>query len=122
MIKINLDEGYVFDILSILEVKIEKASDKNLQKIYSSFWNMKQEIISQIGEKKVNEILSSKEYKNLLLANKLTFNLVDKAKQEKGIAKDIDDSNYQRYTCKINLQKTFFNNEISEIKIGYNNE
>lgn len=118
MIKISLDEGYVFDILSILQVKIFKTSKEN-KKINSSFEKMKHEIIQQIGEQKFNEIFLSPEYANLFNANSLTFDLVDKVKTDDGIGKKVDDANYHRYICKTNLQKKFFNNEVSEIKIGY---
>lgn len=119
MIKLSLDEGYVFDILSILHVKMKKASNDNLNKVSSSFKAMEIEIISQIGEKKYAEVISSQEYNNLFKANEKTFNLVDKVKQDNGLAKEVDDANYERYLCKIDLQKKFFNNQISEIKIGY---
>jgi hypothetical protein len=119
MIKISLDEGYVFDILSILQIKMSKTSPDNLQKISSSFWSMKEEILKEIGQENFQKIISSQEYDDLLQANLLTFNLVDEVKHDDGLAKQVDKANYQRYLCKTNLQKKFFNNQVSEVKIGY---
>jgi hypothetical protein len=122
MIKIPLDEGYVFDIFSIYEVKISKSSsfDKEKLNLYLDF--IKSEIINQIGSDLFNKIYYSEEYKLLKQANEETFALVDKAKLHEGLAKEIDTSNYNRYKKKTMLQKKFFNNEIKEVKIGYSND
>lgn len=119
MLSISLDEGYAFDILSILEIKITKCPPENKSKVINNYDKTKNEIINQIGEQKFNEIIRSNEYLKLINANEVTFNLVDKAKKEQGLHKEMDDSNYQRYLCKNDLQKKFFNNDVSEVKIGY---
>lgn len=120
MIAISLDEGYVFDLLSINQVKMMKATEAEaIKKINTSYWKLRDEIISQIGQNKFNSIFLSKEYDELFKANEKTFDLVDKVKESEGLAKEVDKSNYERYLCKINLQKKFFNNEVSETKIGY---
>ena len=122
MLKISLDEGYIFDILSILEIKKSKSKNESYEKIINSFEELKKEVIQQIGEEKYYKIIHSTEYEELLEANFLTFQLINLIKQSDGIAKEIDDSNYCRYLKKIALQKTFFNNDIKEVKIGYENE
>jgi hypothetical protein len=120
MIKISLDEGYVFDLLSIHQVKMAKAKEpESLKKVVSAYWTLRDEIVSQIGQNKFNSILLGAEYDALYQANEKTFDLVDKAKESEGLAKEVDESNYERYLCKVNLQKKFFNNEVSETKIGY---
>jgi hypothetical protein len=65
-------------------------------------------------------MVNSEEYKNMIEANKLTFDAVDKAKNNEVTAQYVDYCNYQRHTAKQNFQKKFFNNNLSEIKIGYN--
>ena len=122
MLKISLDEGYVFDILSILEIKKSKSKNELYEKIINSFEELKKEVIQQIGEEKYYKIIHSTEYEELLEANFITFQLINLIKQNDGIAKEIDESNYCRYLKKIALQKTFFNNDIKEVKIGYENE
>lgn len=115
MLKISLDYGYAFDMLAILEVKnlfLNKKND-NYLRLYS-------EIESQIGQEKMETILKSKEYKDLVVTNKKVFDLVDKAQKADGLAKQVDSANYERYISKVNLQKIFFDTEVTEIKIGYN--
>jgi len=117
MISISLDEGYIFDILSIYEIKLGK--NPNDQRLVDNFRLICREITQQIGEEKFLEVVESQEYKNLLQANLITFEFVDKAKESEGLAKEVDASNYKRYQCKVTLQKRFFNSQIAEIKIGY---
>ena len=50
----------------------------------------------------------------------LTFNAVDKAKNNEVTAQHVDYCNFQRHTAKQNFQKKFFNNDLSELKMGYN--
>ena len=90
-----------------------------MHKISLSFWNLRDEISKEIGQENFQKIILSQEYDNLLQANLLTFNLVDEVKNDNGLAKQVDEANYQRYLCKTDLQKKFFNNEVSEVKIGY---
>lgn len=122
MLKISLDEGYVFDILSISQVKIIKSSNENKQKLVHNYQELSKEIINQIGLDLYSDIVASKEYQELRDANEKTFDLVDQVKNEKGLAKLVDDSNYSRYQKKTALQNKFFNNEVKEVKIGYRHE
>ena len=116
MLKISLDEAYVFDILTIYQVKIDNATGENKEKTLKASSELGNEIISQIGQDLFIQILLSKEYKNLLNSNKIVFNLVDR-KNESEISKLTADANYDRYLKKIELQKKFFNNELIEVKI-----
>ena len=61
----------------------------------------------------------SDEYKNILNANNLTFDAVDKAKTNEVSAQYVDYCNYQRHTAKYKFQNKFFNSDLNEIKIGY---
>ena len=118
MITISLDEGYIFDILSVYEIKLTKNPNHTI--LLENIKRLQEEIISQIGDEKFKEIKKSNEYKELLEANLVTFELVDLAKESEGLAKQVDASNYERYLRKSNLQKKFFNNSMIEVKIGYN--
>jgi hypothetical protein len=115
MLKISVDYGYAFDMLAILEVKSFFLDKKN-----NNYLNLHNEIESQISQEKMQTILKSKEYQDLVITNKKVFDLVDKAQKADGLAKQVDSANYERYTSKVNLQKAFFDAEVTEIKIGYN--
>jgi hypothetical protein len=119
MIKASFDEGFIFDCLSILEVKVNKASGENHLKILLSYKAMKEEILSQVGEALFSLILSSKQYKDLYNINEHVFNLVNLAKDDKVKASEVDKANYDRYLIKTALNKKFFNKTNTEIKIGY---
>jgi hypothetical protein len=116
MIKISLDEGYVFDMLAILDVKKTSFTGDKLNFVIESYNKMSSEIIEQISEHKYIEIIESKEYKDLFTANKSVFDLVDKTKIEGGLAKLVDDANFDRYLKKQALQSQFFMNEMKEVK------
>lgn len=122
MIFISLDEGYVFDMLSILDLKVSKFTGEKYDFAYKSFEMMKSQIIYQIGYEKYELIYNSKFYRDLLEANQFVFDLVDSVKSEGGLAKLVDDANYQRYICKSNLQNEFFQTQLREVKdLNYKN-
>jgi hypothetical protein len=116
MLKISLDEAYVFDLLSIYSVKIENSFDSKKIKLLKSYKLLSSEIINQIGQKLFDEILVSDEYKNLISSNQNVFNLVGKS-NESELSKITADANYDRYTKKIILQNKFFKDTLTEIKI-----
>ena len=114
MINILVDEAYAFDYLSILEVKKQKSSASN-----NAWVKCHAHLQKQFHSEKWMSMLCSKEYKNMIKANELTFNAVDKAKNNEVTAQYVDHCNYQRHVAKQNFQKKFFNSELSELKIGY---
>ena len=116
MIKVSLDEAYVFDMLAILDVKKAIFTEEKLHSVISLYSEMTKEIIEQVGEEKFREIISSNEYNDLIKANELVFNLVDRTKLEGGLAKEVDDANYNRYLKKQALQSQFFVNKMKEVK------
>lgn len=116
MLRISLDEAYVFDILSIYEVKINNASSINKEKSLELFEKLSQEIIEQIGKELFDKILLSKEYRDLKNSNQKVFELVDRA-GETLLSKQTAQENYNRYLHKIQLQSTFFKTTLTEIKI-----
>jgi hypothetical protein len=114
MIKLTVDEAYAFDYYSILELKFKNSF------ISEDILNItKNDLINDLGEILVNEILNSNEYKNLLESNQITFNAVDKAKEDLVAASYVDKCNYNRMLSKKALQNKFFTTKLSETKIGY---
>ena len=114
MINLLVDEAYAFDYLSILEVKKQKSSISNdaWAKCYEYLQN-------QFDNEKWLHMMHSKEYEKMIKANELTFDAVDKAKNNEVTAQHVDYCNYQRHIAKQNFQKKFFTSDLSELKIGY---
>jgi hypothetical protein len=118
--KITLPEGYIFDILSIYQIKISKCAQEEDFIHLNNFNNLLNEIKSQIGDTLTDLIINSDEYKNLLIANLSTFELVDAVKTDACLGKEVDQANYKRFLAKKALQEKWFNNNYLEVKIGYN--
>lgn len=117
MLYIDVDEGYAFDFLSILDVKKIKLGANAATEEY---WNSVYEnLCDELGNPIVDAILKSPEYAVCVDANSKMFDLVDLAKTDKVTARESDRGNYARCEAKKALQKKFFGNDISEIKIGY---
>lgn len=114
MISLLVDEAYAFDYLSILEVKKEKTSLN-----HEAWFNCWKHLRNQFESEKWLSMICSEEYKNMIKANKLTFEAVDKAKTNEVTAQYVDFCNYQRHIAKENFQKKFFSKSLSEVKIGY---
>ena len=116
MITIKVDEAYAFDYLSILDIKKQKY--ENNHETWICCYN---HLRDQFDSDKWYSMIHSKEYQDMLFANLKTFEAVDKAKTNEVDAKHVDQCNYQRHIAKINFQKKFFNSELSEKKMGYEN-
>ena len=114
MINLLVDEAYAFDYLSILEVKKQKSSISNdaWAKCYAYLQN-------QFDNEKWLHMMHSKEYEKMIKANELTFDAVDKAKNNEVTSQQVDYCNYQRHIAKQNFQNKFFTSDLSELKIGY---
>ena len=113
MITLKVDEAYAFDYLSILEIKKQKTNDE-------SKWSECLDHLScQFDTDSFKEMIVSQEYKDMIKANQLTFEAVDKAKRNEVSAKDVDYCNFQRHLAKENFQRKFFGSDLSEKKIGY---
>ncbi len=115
MINLNVDEAYAFDYLSILYVK-KDISEKN----YFN-WKLCYDFLkTQINNNDFwDKIINSLEFNQMIEANKITFDAVDKAKNNEVSAQYVDKCNYQRYLAKQNFQKKFFSDILMEVKIGY---
>jgi hypothetical protein len=112
MINILVDEAYAFDYLSILKIKKDKNS-QNENAYQENYIFLKK----QFSESEWNEMISSKEYENMIEANNLTFDAVQKARYGIISAKEVDDCNMKRFEAKIKFQNKFFpNQKITEAK------
>jgi len=117
MLKISLDESYVFDLLSIFEVKLSAAESLTKQEqLQRSYNTLREEIVDQVGIDLFNQIISSDQYNMLRKANQLVFDLVDRA-HESALSKETADANYERYLRKVEIQTKFFTTQITEVKL-----
>lgn len=116
MLKISLDEAYVFDMLAILNVKLEKIQGQNENILLERYNSLSKEISDQIGYDLFNKILQSEEFNDMILVNKKVFELIDLSKKDVGLAKTTDEANFDRYLKKVALQTKFFNFDLTEIK------
>lgn len=119
--KLNLlvDAAYALDYCAILFVKNSNAIGDNKKKLSEEVDNVCAYIAGQIGISLFEEILGSKEWEKLIEANSEVFKGVDKAKTNSITAFELDRLNFARYLAKIELQRKFFNSEVTEQKIGY---
>lgn len=114
MIKITVDEAYAFDYYSILHLKYN-----NGYLPLETLQIAENDLVESLGDKLVETILLSNEYKEVYEANKLTFDAVDNAKNDLVPASYVDKCNYKRMLAKKQLQVIFFKTELTETKIGY---
>jgi len=112
MLNLVVDEGYAYDFLSILYVKlIKNICNETLYKQYFT------QIESQVGTNLHKLIINSKEYKDCIQINEDIFNMVNLAKSDQVSASTVHNLNYKRYTAKINLQKIWFpSSQTTEVK------
>ena len=128
MISILVDEGYAFDFLSIIHVKMHSCEDDKKRIALSKQFDMtinhlSLQLNSSNDKKKMREMMSSDEYLELYDRNKEVFDLVDRAKEDEVSASNVDEANYFRYLAKVKFQAKFFGDEtLQEIKIGYDND
>lgn len=124
MLKISLDEGAVFDMLSILHIKSVLINDANKRTQNDLACDkLTQEIVDQITWDKLEEILWSQEYWHLVLSNLDTFLSVEQIRDRPSYGNEIldegksaDNANLIRFMCKKALQQKFFNTDLLEVK------
>ena len=116
MLRISVDEAYVFDMLSVFDVKLRNLHGEKLLKTIEKYSDMKEEVVEQIGKDKYDQIVSSLEYQKMVYANQRVFDLIDESKNDTGLAKLTDDANYDRHVAKMALQKRFFDTDLTEVK------
>jgi hypothetical protein len=122
MVRIDLDEGYAYDLLSIAAVKVaKKPVEQNLRNHH----RLEDQLVSQVGGLVHSRILSSEEYNALYHTNLALFNHIDDMKAREPRLSDaqlVDQYNYARYTHKRAIQERFFGTALNEQKIGYTQE
>ena len=116
-ISVKLDPGFIFDVLSVLNLKLNKLSGPNKDLSFKNFQDLSSQIKNEIGEGLFITIIGSDEYKSLYEANLVTFNLVDRAQKSDGLAREVADSNTARFHAKNKLQEKFFNCKTTEVKV-----
>ncbi|MCX8519543.1 MAG: hypothetical protein ORN21_05370 [Methylophilaceae bacterium] len=116
MINLIVDEAYAFDYLSILHIKKNNTLADSI-----NFDNCSATIISQVGHALYKTIIASEQYNNLIKANQLVYDQIEKVRMGNKLdAKEVDDANMLRFKYKIELQKVFFNTELIEQKTPQN--
>lgn len=121
MIKVEVDESHAFDMLSILDIKLNNSILQEYKVIERERDRLWDSICDQISIDKAEEISFSKEYDDLTGANTMIFKVLNEIKSNRSIrAYIIDDLNYQRFLRKKALQDKFFGvGSTSEQKLGY---
>ncbi len=107
MIRLIMDEGFAFDILSINTLKYAKGITD-----VKRFNIVRDNIREEVGELKFLEVTDSKEYLELMEANLKTFSLVDLAKEDKVLASEVHAGNDWRFRCKTKIMNKFFPDKI----------
>ena len=118
MVTVTIDEAYAFDMLSILQVKLNESIDETKRiSIEQNYRILSNDLQKQIGADKFQSVIKSHLYNELIIKNKEIFDLVDITKLMVGPPQDLWKENYNRYLAKQALQKEFFENEILETKL-----
>lgn len=119
MWKINFDEAFVLDVLSILIVKEARVSNQAKKLLLlNEIDRVQKEIISQYGKDKFTKLMNSKEFDELTYANEIVFELVEQAEKDKGLANEIAEANLERWERKNKIQKKFFKKNTKEVKVS----
>jgi hypothetical protein len=112
MINVPVDEAYAFDMLSIMEIKAQKSPDTA-----DGFKKFLSVIRAQLGDELTTDIRISKPYIDLLEANGLVFDLVERMDQGSEVSGNLVHSlNMKRFHAKRQLQFVFFGQELAERK------
>lgn len=124
MIKISVDEGYAYDMLSIQQVKNEKAFFK---KNRDSIFQLAHDIVLSTDLDNHINILGSDEYQDLIDTNRRLFELIDELNKHPADCScygcQVNRLNYVRFLCKRALQDKFFPGTTqTEQKLGYSQE
>lgn len=113
MIKVRVDEAAAFDMLSILQIKANKS-----EKSSDQFQEALNDLILEIGLNKVNQVLNSELYKDLVNANMIVFKYIDILNSNKDLSAIIVHlANTERYNIKRSIQEKFFNTNLAEEKL-----
>ncbi len=122
LVKVSVDEGYGYDMLSIMAVKRVKVQSRDSD---LNFDRLSRELERQVGMEMHGRVLDSHEYKQLLAVNTTIFDHIDEIKLPGRVPLPADgiktdELNHQRYQLKKAIQSRFFPAaKLSEQKFGY---
>ncbi len=138
MIRVQVDEAYAFDMLSILHVKRVRAPSDAGHASHERLW---EDIRLEVGDETFSRVVRSDEYEALFRINAALFDALEMLKRTDkhfeqatdgewppkvtigewpGAASEVDQMVYKRYLCKRALQQAFFpERALTERKIGY---
>lgn len=124
MIKVGVDEGYAYDMLSIQMVKHEKAPSL---KSDGAMLQLGGDIIAATTIKGHMSVVWSKEHQDLIDTNRKLFELIDELNKHPADCScygcQVNRLNYVRFLCKRALQDKFFPGTTqTEQKLGYSHE
>lgn len=119
--KIELDNAFIYDLLSIRYVKLLKSGFSDVM-AYHNHKELTHQILNQVGEIH-GTIINSLEYADLIDVNSVIFDRVKEINVRTPTGEDaafIDSNNYKRFVLKKALQEKFFpEQKLMEQKIGY---
>lgn len=117
MIDLPMDEANCFDYFSILEIKFKMTNDIQKDIFNKQIKFYLNNLSEKLGDEKVSQILNSREYKILKNCNKDIFDVKANCFVYSVQACFVEKLNLKRHNLKQNLQKKFFNKNLSEIKL-----
>lgn len=111
-VQIIIDLGEAIDRLTILLLKV-----KENKKIEPQVQTLINSIKKTIGVEKYLKVISSAEHADLARCNRELWRIMEKAKEDKELAGEIDAMNFTRFKCKQKIQQKFTNKKLEEVKI-----
>lgn len=106
MIRLPVSEAYAFDYLAILVVKGERGVEQR-----DAWKPLAVDLSRQVGAIRFKLVKRSPEWRRMLAANRRVFLLVERAARGRCEARDVEQSNYERYLAKRELQERFWPGE-----------
>lgn len=121
MIQWPIDEARGFDELSIATLKVLASASA-----IDGYGAAVEALVSQLGAKKVDEVMASSEYLHLVALNRQNFEAINRLAEEGEWAGGFTEMNgpkgwnHQRWLAKAALQARFFpKSPLTERKVGY---
>ena len=78
--------------------------------------NNKNSSVTELPKDLFVQVINSNEYKNMVLVNQKTFDAIELARYGNITAKEVDNTNMERFFCKKKLQEKFFDGKLVEVK------
>lgn len=110
MIQLPTDEAVAFDMLAILDVKLNHGLPVTSER--ARLWDA---LLSQLGDT-ANQVVRSASYEALLKSNAEVFDTIELAYRDAISASSVQRSNYARHIAKKALQQAFWSSPLLEVK------